>query len=192
MLNFKAVRDKILTFDELTRHLAIADLRALTNEMIDRELDLMRICTNECVTFIPQDPHAHDPFAKDAGESAVAWTLGHVIVHATASSEEAAFIAAEMARGVEPHGRSRYETPWESVTTIAQCRRRLEESRRIRLATLDLWPDAPHMEILFRRAPDKPAYTAVGRFVLGLRHEDDHLAQIAEIVRQAQAEPVFA
>jgi hypothetical protein len=28
---------------------------------------------------------------------------------------------------------------------------------------------------------------AVGRFMLGLKHDDEHLAQIAEIVRQAKA-----
>ena len=194
MLDFKAVRDKIITFDELTRGLRIADLRALTTEMIDRELELIRECSDACVTFVPQDPNAHDPYATNAAESGIAWTLGHVIVHVTASSEEAAFLAAEMARGVPLHGRSRYETPWESVTSVAQVRRRLEESRRMRLATLDLWPEAPHMEVLFQWGPDKPLYNPVGRFVLGLRHEADHLEQIAEIVRQSQTlrVPVFA
>ena len=69
-----------------------------------------------------------------------------MIVHTTASSEEAAFIAAELARGVEFHGRSRSEVPWETVTTIEQCRHRLEESRRMRLATLQIWPDEPDLD----------------------------------------------
>lgn len=190
MLDFRAVHDKEITFKELTRALTLDDLRRLTNEMIDAELELIRNCTDDDVTFVPQDPEANDPYAQDSGETAVAWTLGHVIVHGTASSEEAAFLAAEMARGVELHGRSRYETPWQSVSTIAQCRQRLAESRRIRLVSLDLWPDAPHMEIFFQWSADKPSYNAVGRFVLGLRHEDSHLAQIAVIVRQAQVERV--
>jgi hypothetical protein len=125
------------------------------------------------------------PFAADVAEAKIAWTLGHVIVHTTASSEESAFLAAELARGVEPHGRSRFETPWRTVTTIEQCRRRLEESRRMRLATLDVWPDQPHLDVFYQYAPDRPSYNAFGRFVLGLRHDDDHLGQIAEIVRQA-------
>ena len=71
------------------------------------------------VTFQPVDPVANDTFAADPADVKLAWTLGHVIVHATASSEESAFLAAEMARGVANHGRSRSETAWETVTTIS-------------------------------------------------------------------------
>ena len=117
----------------------------------------------------------------------MAWTLGHVIVHATASAEECAFLAAEVARGViDRGGRSRYEAPWLSVTTGAQCRERLEESRRMRLACLDAWPDAPHMEAAYRFRPDGPVFSAAALFVYGLFHDDSHLGQIAEIVRQAK------
>jgi hypothetical protein len=118
----------------------------------------------------------------------MAWTLAHVIVHVTASAEETAFVAAEMARGVpQREGRSRHETPWRSITGIAQCRARLEESRRMRLATLDVWPDEPHLANLFRWRPDGPSYDPVARFLQGLNHEHGHLAQISEIVRQAKA-----
>jgi hypothetical protein len=109
-----------------------------------------------------------------------------VIVHTTASAEEAAFLAAEMARGVQPHGRSRYETPWEMVTTIAQCRQRLQESRRMRLASLEMWPDEPHLENVYEAWPGGPPVNVLGRFVLGLRHDSDHLDHIAKIVHQAQ------
>lgn len=195
MLDFQAIRDKRLTFGELTADVTFDALRPLTHEIIDRQLELLADCRDEDVTFVPDDPNAWDPYATDG--AALAWTLGHVIVHVTASSEEAAFIAAEMARGVEPHGRSRYETPWETVTTVAQLRRRLEESRRMRLALLDAWPDEPHMQIRFAYGPDKPSYNPVQRFLLGMRHEEEHLAQLADIVRQAAAqhpieEPVFA
>jgi hypothetical protein len=45
-------------------------------------------------------------------ELALPWTLGHVIVHITASAEESAFLAAELARGVHRRtGRSRFEVP---------------------------------------------------------------------------------
>jgi len=190
VLDFQAVRDKKISFAELTEDVTHADLRTLTNEIIDTLQTLVAPCTDEDVTFVPEDPNAHDAYAEAAGDVALAWTLGHVIVHVTASSEEAAFIAAEMARGVEPHGRSRYEVPWETVTTIAQVRHRLEESRRMRLATLDAWPDAPHMDVKFGWGEGKPEYNAVQRFLLGMRHEDEHVAQVAEIVRQACAQRV--
>jgi len=185
MLDFAGVRARRITMADLCAGLTAEDLCALTNEMIDTMQALIADCRDEDVTFQPVDPQADDPFAAEADEMNVAWTLGHVIVHATASAEESAFLAAEMARGVTNHGRSRYETPWESVTTIAQCRRRLEESRRIRLASLNLWPDQPHLDLTYSPWPSAGEINCVARFVLGLRHDDDHLEQIAEIVRQA-------
>jgi hypothetical protein len=192
MLEFQLVKDKVISFGELTQTVTQSDLAMYTNEMVDTMLDLVEGCEDEDVTFVPVDPLAHDPYAENADGSAIAWTLGHVVVHVTASSEEAAAIAAEMARGVEPHGRSRYETAWETVTTMDQARQRLEESRRMRLASLACWPDEPHLEVSFSWGPDKPKYNAIQRFVLGLRHDFDHLGQIEEIVRQAteQRHPV--
>jgi hypothetical protein len=77
--------------------------------------------------------------------------------------------------------------PWGTVKTIAQCRARLEESRRMRLATLSVWPDKPHLDNAYRPSETAPAYNAVRRFVAGLSHDDSHLAHIKEIVRQAKA-----
>jgi len=171
---------------DLAAGLTVDDLRDLTNEMVDTMLDLIAHCRDEDVTFVPHDPQANDPYAMDTAEVNLPWTLGHVIVHATASSEESAFLAAELARGVEYHGRSRYEVPWESVTTIQQCRDRLEESRRMRLALLDAWPDEPHLDNVCQPRPGGPLINALTRFVSGLRHDDSHLGQIAEIVRQAR------
>ena len=187
MLDFARVRAKECTIQELSQGLTCDDLRRVTNEMIESELDLIAACTDADVVFVPEDPEANDTFATAPEEAKIAWTLGHVIVHVTASSEETAFVAAEMARGVpQREGRSRVEVPWRSVTTIAQCRRRLEESRRMRLATLDVWPDEPHLDNLFRWRADGPAYDPIARFLQGLNHEHSHLAQIAEIVRQAK------
>jgi hypothetical protein len=186
MLDFEAVREKQITLAELCAELTVDDLRGLTNEMVDTVHALIAGCTDQDVVFQPVDPTADDPYAVSDAEETLAWTLGHVIVHVTASSEEAAFLAAEMARGVQNHGRSRYETPWQHVTTLAQCRQRLEESRRMRLASLDLWPEQPHCEVQYAPWPGTGEINCVERFVLGLRHEDDHLGQIAEIVRQAQ------
>lgn len=184
MLDFSKVRNKTQTLNELAEPLTKADLAKLTNEMIDLELGLLAECEDADVTFQPVDPEANDTFASNAEEVGIAWTLGHVVVHATASSEEAAFLAAELVRGVEFHGRSRYETPWESVTTIAQCRERLEESRRMRLATLDVWPDEPHLELT--REFGSSRLNAKAQFLLGLSHDDSHIGQIREIVRQAR------
>lgn len=187
MLDFSAIRNKEIDFDKLIADLDRDDLRRLTNEMVDTILGLIEDCDDAEVVFVPQDPDADDPFAERPEDVTLAWTLGHVIVHITASAEESAFLAAELARGVPNHGRSRYETPWERATTVAFCRQRLEESREMRLASLDLWPERPHLDNTYQSWPGGPKVNAVGRFVLGLSHDDSHLGQIAEIVRQAQA-----
>ncbi len=163
-----------------------ADLRRLTETMIAAMEAAIAGCRDADVTFVPHDPMADDTFASDPGLTTLPWTLGHVIVHTTASAEEAAFLAAELARGIERPGRTRAEVPWEHVTTIAQCRARLAESRRMRLASLDLWPDPPHLETVFRYRPDSAPQDAYGRFVGGLRHDNAHIDQIRAIVRQAQ------
>ncbi len=164
-----------------------ADLRRLTEAMISDMEAAIAGCSDADVTFVPNDPQANDTFADDAGVVDLAWTLGHVVVHTTASAEEAAFVAAELARGVERPGRSRAELPWEAVTTIAQCRSRLAESRRMRLASLELWPDPPHLDTVFRYQPESAPQDAYARFVGGLRHDNSHIDQIREIVRQARA-----
>ena len=192
MLDFEAVREKRMTMVDLCAGLTRDDLRALTNEMVDTMQALIAQCGDADVVFQPSDPAADDPYASDTADANVAWTLGHVIVHTTASAEESAFLAAELARGVENHGRSRYETPWETVTTIAQCRARLEESRRMRLASLDLWPEEPHLDNTYTPWPSAGPINCVRRFVLGLRHDDDHLEQIADIVQQACSTRVAA
>jgi len=187
MLDFTSLRNNETTLEELVSDLTKDDLRDLTDEMIDRILELIAGCLDEDVIFKPFDPEAHDPYAERVEDVDLAWNLGHVIVHITASSEESAFLAAELARGVEFHGRSRYEVPWQRMTTIEGCRKRLEESRRMRLASLELWPDEPHLDLEIEAWPGGPVVNAVGRFVLGLSHADSHLGQIEEIVRQTKA-----
>lgn len=186
MLDFQPVRDKSLSIDQLCASLTPEDLRHLTNEMVDAMLELIAGCTDGDVIFVPDDPAAEDTYAADPDEAFMPWTLAHVIVHTTASSEEAAFLAAELARGVPGReGRSRHEVHWRTVTTIEQCRQRLEESRRMRLASLEMWPSPPHLDNLFSTRSGAH-YNAIVRFVLGLWHDDSHLGQIAEIVRQAK------
>ncbi len=187
MLDFAAVKEKQITFQELVADLGKEDLVRLTNEMVDKMLAQIEDCQDADVVMAPEDPAADDTFAANSADAHLPWTLGHVIVHVTASSEESAALAAELARGVEMHGRSRSEVPWETVTTVAQCRYRLEESRRMRLASLDMWPEPPYLENKYVPWPKLGEINAVGRFVLGLRHDWDHLNQIDDIVRQARA-----
>ncbi|MFQ5398865.1 MAG: DinB family protein [Anaerolineae bacterium] len=187
LLDFTLVRQGQVSFAEFVAGLTVDDLRRLTNEMVDTMLGLIAGCVDEDVTFVPEDPDAHDAYAADESAANLAWTLGHVIVHTTATSEETAAIAAELARGVEFHGRSRSEAPWQTVTTTAQCHHRLEESRRMRLASLGMWPDEPYLDNRHKAYNFVGELNAVGYFVLGLFHDDSHLAQITEIVRQAKA-----
>jgi hypothetical protein len=186
MLDFNPVREKRITLNDLGANLSSQDLRDLTIEIIRYQQELIADCKDADVVFVPDDPHAHDPFAEREQDIKLSWTLGHVIVHVTASSEEAAAIAAELARGVSYHGRSRYEIPWETMNTIQQCRERLAESQRIRLASLEMWPDPPHLENKYKSRPGAPVMNAISRFLYGLMHDDDHLEQLSKIIRQAE------
>jgi len=192
MLDFARVRKREITMAELTADLTVDDLRQLTDEMVDTILDLVADSTDEEIVFVPSDPDAHDAYAADEADVDLAWTLGHVIVHVNASCEESAALAAELARGVEFHGRSRSEVPWQTVTTVAQCRRHLEQSRRICLASLQMWPDEPHLENFYQRTPEAPKVNAIMRYVFGLSHADSHLEQIKDIVQQARESTVTA
>lgn len=188
MLNFDAFRNQEMTLNELIAGLAVDDLHRLTGEMIDRMLGLITGCSDSDVVFPPHDPEANDLHTTIPEEITLPWTMGHIIVHVTATSEEAAALAAEMARGVPLHGRSRYEISWRGVLTVEQCRERLEESRRMRQASLEMWPRPPRLEVTIELWAGMGRTNAVGRFVLGLMHDDDHLAQMAEVIRQAHAD----
>jgi len=185
LLDFTLVKNKTITFSDLARDLTRTDLRNLTNEMIDTMLSSIADATDEDVVFVPQDPNADDPFGIPE-ERDLVWTLGHVVVHTTASSEESAALALTLARGLVPEGRSRYEVPWRTVQTVDQVRHRFEESRRMRLAMLDAWPDQPHLEVTYAPSPRFGPYNAISRFTMGLYHDDDHLGQLQEIMRQAR------
>lgn len=165
------------------------DLIALTNSHIDGLRDLIKDLPDSYVTFAPLDPDAHDPYADDPGDNELAWTLGHVVLHIIASSEEGAARGSTLARGVDLPGRSRYEVPWQSVTTIVELLRLLEDNRRMRLALLDTWPDPPHLDNFYsdeRYIRRLGHVNAVGMTLGGLRHEAGHFPQIEEIIRQAR------
>ena len=168
--------------DGITRR----DLIRAVSAMTDKLLSLIRDLPDSYVTFEPVDPEANDPYAADEKDIDLAWTLGHVIVHVTASCEESAARGATLARGVAVLGRSRYETPWQTVTTTAQLVAQLEASRRMQLAFLNAWPDEPHLDNLYTKGAEYwGELNAVGMTLGGLKHASSHLGQIEEIIRQA-------
>ncbi len=185
LIDFARVRAGELELADIGRGLTSADLAVAARAMTADLLDRLAGAEDPDVTFVPDDPAAEDTFATDPAEVGLAWTLGHVIAHVTASAEEAAFLAAELARGVEPHGRSRYEQPWAEVCTVAAVEHRLRESQRMILATLEAWPDPPHLDVLYT-TPRGSVRNAPARFLGGLLHADDHRAQVSEILRQAR------
>ena len=187
MIDYARIHQDPESINDIAADMKIEDLKHELHEMVGFFEDLIMDCVDADVAFQPEDPEAYDPDASNSDEVYIAWTLAHVIVHLTASAEEKAFLAAEMARGVLLHGRSRYEVPWQEVLTIEQCRNRLDECRRMCLASLDMWPDEPHLEN--KKIPWKgyPRVDARGFFLLGLNHAADHIEQVREIVRQAKA-----
>lgn len=186
MPDFQQVRDKKITLQDLVIHMRRDDLRRELVEMYDEVERRIAGCTDADVIFVPTDNQADDPYAVQ-GEETLAWTLGHVVVHLTASMEESASLAAELARGVEFHGRSRYEVPWREVTTIEQCRARMTESRRMCLASLEIWPEPPHLENTYVPAAGARAHNCISRFASGLKHASDHLDQITVLAGEAKA-----
>jgi len=166
------------------------DLRELTNDSIDTLLEMIADLDDVDITFDPIDPDANDPYAAE-GEENIGWSVAHLIVHVTASSEEGAAFSSLLARGIPAKERPRYETPWRDITTKAQCVQRLEESRRMRLAYLDTWPDEPHLDV-YREVSERFTevfgnMNAPAAFIFGLAHEHGHYEQIRDVKQQALA-----
>jgi hypothetical protein len=190
IVDFSPIDRQELKMLEFARSYGVTELKAATNASIDRMLALINGMSDAQVTLLPHDPHANDPDAV-AGEEHIGWSLAHLIVHVTASAEEWAGYSATLARGIpypaEP--RLRHERHWQSVTTYAQCVQRLEESRRMRLAFLDAWPDTPHLDTM-RQMSERfterfGLLNAPASFLFGLKHEIGHYEQFVEVARQA-------
>jgi len=185
-LDFSRVRARDVKLADLVADLSVDDLARATDSSIAQIEEILATLTDADVVFVPDDPAADDPAAADPADRDLAWNLGHLVAHVTASAEESAALAQELARGVPFHGRSRWEVPWKILTTSDQCRQRLAESRRIRLASLQMWPASPPSEV----DPDPATPTwqqARERFARGLSHEDAHVDQIRNVLKQAQA-----
>ncbi len=187
-VDFAAVREGRASYQEATRDVAPSDLRALTTQIFDAVDSIVAEATDADVVFVPVDPAAHDAAAAPGADADIAWTLGHVVVHLTAGLEEMAARGATLARGVQAEGRSRYETPWETVTTARQVRDRLKESRRMCLAFRDAWPDEPHLDLTVTPIPPFGPLDAVRMTLVGVFHADGHLDQLREIIRQARSD----
>ena|SRR5258708_2304947 len=185
MLDFDAVRNGQVTIHELVAPLTRQDLIRLTNEIVDLQRAAIEGVTDVDVTFDPVDPKANDTFGKPE-EATMPWNLGHLVVHATASSEEGAMRALSLARGVVMEGRSRYEMPWQEMISAAQCVERLEESRRMCLAMLDAWPDKPHLDVTMPH-PRWTTQNAISAYLGGMMHAQSHLEQIKSTLAQAKA-----
>jgi len=172
--------------DGLTRD----DLRELTNTSVDTLLEMLDGLDDADIIFDPVDEDANDPYAVE-GEENIGWNIAHLVAHVTASSEEGAAFSSLLARGVAASERPRYETPWKDITTKAQCVQRLEESRRMRLAYLDTWPDEPHLDV-YREISERfvevfGQMNAPAAFIFGLVHEVGHYEQIRDVRTQALA-----
>jgi hypothetical protein len=185
------LRNEVKAID-FARNLSVDDLRTATNASIDLMLDMIKDLNDVGVTFDPVDPLANDPHAAP-GEEHIGWSVAHLIAHVTASSEEWAAYSSILARGIvyPATPRLRYETPWREIKTKKQCVQRLEESRRMRLACLDMWPDTPHLDVLREVSPrfieNNGEVNAIAAFIYGLKHELNHHDQIREVVRQVHA-----
>ncbi len=186
MIDFTPITERKMNWTRFASQFTKDDLIEQTNTLTDTILEQITEANDADVVFDPEDPQAYDPYAESSEEETIGWTLGHIIVHLTASNEESAFLAAELARGVEiDFRRSRWEVPWETITTIEQCRQRLEESRRMLLASLEMWPNSPHLDNYYN-SPMGLKITPVVRFLLGQNHAVSHLEQIEEVLKQAK------
>jgi hypothetical protein len=49
----------------------------------------------------------------------------------------------------------------------------------------DAWPSQPHLDVAWAAIPRFGPLNAVARFLLGAMHEDGHVGQMREVLRQA-------
>lgn len=187
MIDFGPLRRKEKSLQDLATGLSRDDLGRLTREMVAAQLSAIEGTGDEDVVLVPDDPEANDTYAADTEDVGLSWTLGHVVVHTTASSEESAALALVLARGLPVAGRSRYEVPWKQARSVAFIRHRLDESLRMRLALLAAWPDEPDLDNFYAPYEGRPPMNALGRFIGGLAHDDSHLEQMLKIMVQVRS-----
>lgn len=192
LIDFANMHDNPEALMKMAQGMTAADLKAATNASLDLILEILGGATDAEMVHMPDDPKADDPHAKP-GEEHIGWSLAHLVAHVTASAEEDAALSSILARGIpytrEP--RLRWETPWLALTTREQVLQRVAESRRIRLAYLDAWPDTPHLDVYRELSPrfvEKfGPQNASATLLFGLAHEAGHYDQLRDARAQAAA-----
>ena len=183
LINFQPVFKKEKTLIDLANESSQADLSKAINGYIDFTLQIINGVSDEQATYIPVDPEADDPHAATEADRHVGWSLIHLVMHVTATVEEAAAFSSILARGISIGGRLRSERNWREVTTCAEAIARLEECRRMCLAYLATWPDQPDLSTR-RIMPDDfkwPGPNAMISFLAGLMHWHKHLEQMQRV-----------
>ena len=188
--DFKALKEQGIRLGEFAETVTLAQLRAETEKSVAWLVRFMADVTDADVVFDPDDPEANDPFAVE-GEEGIGWTIGHLVAHVTASSEEGAAFCSLLGRGVPVEGRLRYETDWKEIDTKEKCLQRIAESRKIRIGYLDALPEEINFELI---RPISPGFekrvgklNAFGNMLLGLSHEHGHREQMEAVKAQAKA-----
>ncbi|HEY7415255.1 MAG TPA: DinB family protein [Ktedonobacteraceae bacterium] len=182
-IDFQAVRAGGSGIQDFANTLTLDDLKQATELTVNTMLGHIASCVDADVSFVALDPEATEGLKNTDGE-VLGWTLSHVIAHTTALGEASAFTALELARGISLRELSLYETPWTELTTIEHCRQRLNESLRMRLASLTAWPDRPNLTNRYTPFPGSGELNAKGIFLLGLEHDNNHQNHLAKIVQQ--------
>lgn len=178
MPSFADLTTEKSTVAEITQDLDHPAVVALTDQIYATIKEVVAGTSDAEVVFVPAD--------ADIKEDETGWTLAHIISHVTATCEEGAASASALARGVTVTERSRYEMPWEELTTAEQLHARVEESHRMCAAFLHTWPDKPHLDITQMMVPRFGPLNAISRYMLSLMHANGHIEQIQETVRQAR------
>src|SRR5260221_2729128 len=145
LLTSQPVYNKEKPLGDLASQYSNADLHAALNSYVDFTIQIINSVSDEQAIYIPPDPDANDPYATTEAEHHVGWSLVHLVMHVTASAEEAAAFSSILARGIAIGGRLRSERDWRQVTTCAEAVGRFEECRRMFLALLSHWPDQPDL-----------------------------------------------
>ncbi len=189
LINFQPVYNKEKTLGDLASQYSNADLHAALNSYVDFTIQIINSVSDEQALYIPPDPDANDPYATTEAEHHVGWSLVHLVMHVTASAEEAAAFSSILARGIAIGGRLRSERDWRQVTTCAEAVARLEECRRMCLAYLGTWPDQPDLTTV-RIMPENMSWmkpNAPIQFLAGLMHWQAHVEQFQQVAEHAHS-----
>lgn len=176
---FSAMYDGQQSYRELIGDIPIADLYKITEDVFETIQACIAEADDQAVNFVP----------KEAETDEDGWTLSKVISHLTATIEECTALSSMLARGIEAatEVRLRHEVPWQTIQDKQALEARLQESRKMSLASFQTWPDQPHLDLLVG-IPGHDAMgpiNAIGTSMLGLFHAQTHIEQIREIIRQA-------